>query len=213
MSKGKNTIGRGGFHYVTLNPRCGKTKINYDELYPKFIFDEFITPFDNLPKQYIFNGNTTILIHNDKSKTIVKTMEGDEFDPVMGFLTAFFQKHSGLSKHKANEYLCEVKKKYEETVKPKVEKVTLSTSYGTFPVREEDIEIIEEEPVEEVINDCKFKSEDRVKLMVNCYGMLAGATGKIKFHDGSRMPGVFFDNGKHLYIPERNLELIESEEK
>ena len=67
-----------------------------------------------LPKQYIFNGNATILIHNDETKTIVKTMEGDDFDPLLGFLTAYFQKHSGLSKHKANEYLEEVKKKYEE---------------------------------------------------------------------------------------------------
>lgn len=69
---------------------------------------------NRLPKQYIFNGNATILIHEDNSKTIVKTMEGDDFDPVLGFLTAYFQKHSGLSKNKANDYLLEVRKKYEE---------------------------------------------------------------------------------------------------
>ena len=76
-------------------------------------------PTTNVPERYIFNGNVTILIHKDKSKTIVKTMEGDEFDPVVGFLTAYFQKHSGLSKNKANDYLMEVRKTYEESIKEK----------------------------------------------------------------------------------------------
>lgn len=79
-------------------------------------FGQNLLEITRLPKQYIFNGNTTILIHDDKTKTIVRTMEGDNFDPVLGFLTAYFQKHSGLSKHKANEYLTEVRKKYDESV-------------------------------------------------------------------------------------------------
>lgn len=60
-----------------------------------------------LPKQCIFNEqkNTTVLIWKDGEKTKVKKSKDEKFDKRIAFLTAYFQRHSGLSKTKANEYL------------------------------------------------------------------------------------------------------------
>lgn len=62
---------------------------------------------ENLPKRYIITKEATILFWSDdkKDKTIVKTSKGDKFDKRLGFLTAYFQKHSGLTKTQANKYL------------------------------------------------------------------------------------------------------------
>lgn len=57
------------------------------------------------PKKYIINKGATILFWEDGTKTIVKRGKDDEYDKVKGFLWAYFQKHCGLSKTKANEYL------------------------------------------------------------------------------------------------------------
>lgn len=65
---------------------------------------------NKLPKKYIINDGATILFWEDGTKTIVKRAEDDSFDPVKGFLWAYFQKHSGLSKTKANEYLRNIDK-------------------------------------------------------------------------------------------------------
>ena len=61
-----------------------------------------------LPTRYIVNDGAVILFWSDGDKTIVKRAEDDNFDPVKGFLWAYFQKHSGLSKTKANKYLREI---------------------------------------------------------------------------------------------------------
>lgn len=58
-----------------------------------------------LPKKYIINKNATILFWKNGGKTIVKRSKDDEYNKRLGFLTAFFQKHSGLSKNQANKYL------------------------------------------------------------------------------------------------------------
>ena len=63
-----------------------------------------------LPKRYIINDNAIILFWEDYTKTVVKRSKEDSFDPVKGFLWAYFQKHSGLSKTKANKYLCDLDK-------------------------------------------------------------------------------------------------------
>ena len=62
----------------------------------------------NLPKRYIINKGATILFWEDGSKTVVKRGNEDEYDNVKGFLWAYFQKHSGLSKTQANKYLAEL---------------------------------------------------------------------------------------------------------
>lgn len=58
-----------------------------------------------IPKKYIINKKATILFWEDGTKTIVKRSKDDEYNKRLAFLTAYFQKHCGLSKTKANEYL------------------------------------------------------------------------------------------------------------
>lgn len=58
-----------------------------------------------LPKKYIINDNATILFWDDGTKTVVKREKGDEYNKILGFLWAYFQKNSGLSKTKANKYI------------------------------------------------------------------------------------------------------------
>lgn len=58
-----------------------------------------------LPRRYIINDGATILFWSDGTKTIVKRSKEDEYNKILGFLWAYFQKTSGLSKSKANEYL------------------------------------------------------------------------------------------------------------
>ena len=70
----------------------------------KKIFDE-LTNIDDLPQRYIINKGATILFWADGSKTIVKRCKDDKYNKRLGFLTAYFQKHCGMSKNKANKYL------------------------------------------------------------------------------------------------------------
>lgn len=150
---------------------------------------------NRMPKQYIFNGGATILIFEDNSKVVVKTMEGDEFDPVMGFLTAFFQKYSGLSKNKANDYLVEVRKKYEET----------------HP-------LVVEEGIKKVEEPVKFQNGDRVEVIdaSECDkvgGIKIGDIGTINdIDDDMRCPMIDFDNGKRYPMFSEQLKLIERKE-
>ena len=66
--------------------------------------------YNNLPKKYVINKKkkTTVLLWKDGTKTIVKVSKNDKYDKKLGFLTAYFQKHSGLSRNKANKYLDEL---------------------------------------------------------------------------------------------------------
>lgn len=66
-----------------------------------------------LPEKYKITNKTTTLNWKDGTKTTVKKCEDDEFNPRLAFLTAFFQKYSGLSKNKANKYLSNLE--YTET--------------------------------------------------------------------------------------------------
>lgn len=53
--------------------------------------------FSNMPKikKVIFNNPATIIIWADKSKTVVKCMDGDEWDPEKGFVMAYLTKLIG----------------------------------------------------------------------------------------------------------------------
>lgn len=62
-------------------------------------------PKKELPKKYIINKGATVLFWEDGTKTVVKRAKDDEYNKIMGFLWAYFQKTSGLSRTKANEYL------------------------------------------------------------------------------------------------------------
>lgn len=83
----------------------------------------------NIPSKYIINKGATVLIWEDGTKTIVKRSEGDEYDKVKGFLWAYFQKHSGLSKNKANEYL---KSLLDEDEKKAIELLESGKAFETF---------------------------------------------------------------------------------
>ncbi len=64
-----------------------------------------ISYINELPERYIINKGATILFWEDGSKTIVKRCKDDKYNKRLGFLTAYFQKHCGMSKNKANKYL------------------------------------------------------------------------------------------------------------
>jgi hypothetical protein len=67
---------------------------------------------DKLPTHYIINKKATILFwsENDTNdKTVVRRTKSDKHNARLAFLTAYFQKHSGLSKCKANQYLAGLK--------------------------------------------------------------------------------------------------------
>lgn len=97
-------IGKEGLEYVggdaqikrIDDKKCGYTA-SWD--FEKGFFHQYI------PSRYIINKNATILFWFDGSKTIVKRSKDDAYDKRLGFLTAYFQKHCGMSKNKANKYL------------------------------------------------------------------------------------------------------------
>jgi hypothetical protein len=78
-----------------------KTK---DEI-AKYIAEKY-DKIHNLPRKVFFNDKkkATTLLYGDEA-TVVKTCKGDKYDREKGFLMAFFQKQSGLSKTKAKKYL------------------------------------------------------------------------------------------------------------
>lgn len=86
--------------------------------------NKVLTP---LPTKYILNQDACILFWSDGDKTIVKRAEDDSFDPVKGFLWAYFQKHSGLSKTKANKYLRDIDKENEPTLTIHIDNANLGS--------------------------------------------------------------------------------------
>ena len=59
-------------------------------------------------KKVIFNDPATIVIWEDGTRTVVKTCEGDTFDKTTGYLQAYFQKLSGISKTQSSKFLREL---------------------------------------------------------------------------------------------------------
>ena len=62
-----------------------------------------------MPIRWIRNGPATILFWKDGSKTIVKCNKEDEFDAQKGYLMAFFEKTTGMSKHQIAKLMDEIK--------------------------------------------------------------------------------------------------------
>lgn len=62
-----------------------------------------------LPRKWVINGPATILFWQDGTKTIVKCNEDDEFDAQKGYLMAFFEKTTGMSKHQIAKLMDEIK--------------------------------------------------------------------------------------------------------
>lgn len=86
-----------------------------------------------MPKKYIINHGATILMWDDGEKTIVKRCADDEFNKRLGFLTAFFQHYSGMSKNKANKFLAELEVEDEE-IKTKEIKISGKAQKNKFEV-------------------------------------------------------------------------------
>ena len=58
-----------------------------------------------LPVRQVINKGATILFWADGDKTIVRRSKDDKFDKTKGFLWAYFLKHCGMSRTKANKFL------------------------------------------------------------------------------------------------------------
>lgn len=109
-----------GFLYLMKN------KSSRLPIYPTINYG--FAPIDTkLPKKVIINDGATVLIWDDGDKTIVKKAKDDNFDPVKGFLWAYFQKHSGLSKTKANKYLRDIDKENEPTLTIHIDNANLTS--------------------------------------------------------------------------------------
>lgn len=69
--------------------------------------DIAIRPIPKVPEKYIINKGATIIFWNEdeSDKTVVKLSDGDKYDKRLGFLIAYFQRYSGLSKTQANKFL------------------------------------------------------------------------------------------------------------
>ena len=64
-----------------------------------------INPPAGLPDAVFFQDDKETVVLKKGDKTHVVSNHDDEYDRVYGFLLAYFQMNSGLSKAKANKYL------------------------------------------------------------------------------------------------------------
>lgn len=103
---------------------------------------------------YIINDGATILFWIDGTKTIVKRTQEDKFDKRLAFLTAYFQKNSGLSRTKANKFLANLKV---EEPKEKIKKVKEKDKKVTKVSKTENP--IEEVQLEDLVKEVKKKGE------------------------------------------------------
>lgn len=121
------------------------------------------TPMQKLGIDKItFNNPATIIHHLDGNKTVVKATDNDSFDPIYGFLLAYFQKTSGMTKTQANKFLDEV---------------------NELAVKQELVKSKKKDNKAESSNN-KFKVGDRVLSVI---GFSSGLTGTIKFNDKKLM--------------------------
>ena len=75
--------------------------------------DELLTEMESImkDKKIIFNGKATIVTWEDNTKTVVKCSANDTFDKEKGFLMAFFQKQTGMTKTKVSKFFNNLKNK------------------------------------------------------------------------------------------------------
>lgn len=108
-------------------------------------------------KRYVINENATIIFWEDGDKTIVKRCSDEPFKKELGFLYAYFQKTSGLSKTKANKFIKELK-----VTKPKEKKKKKKDNSQL----EENIKFFQEltDVVPEITRESKFNLGDIVNV-------------------------------------------------
>lgn len=100
---------------------CVMDEVLTNNLFEKY-FGNVIRKENKMPeiKKVIFNGPATIVFWKDNTKTIVKCMPGETFDPEKGILVALYKK---MSNNKQN-YFKDIKK-------------WANTYFSTIPVYEE----------------------------------------------------------------------------
>lgn len=72
-----------------------------------------------LPERVIFSDPATILIWENGDKTVVKTSKGDKYNPLYGFLMAYFKYTSGLNSSKRDKYFKKIMEENEKNEKDK----------------------------------------------------------------------------------------------
>ena len=65
----------------------------------------------------IFNHRTVVLKSDNGDKTVVTATEGDEYNSQFGFLMAYFQRESGLSKTQTAKFMKSLKDEYIRQIK------------------------------------------------------------------------------------------------
>lgn len=88
-----------GPHNLCEGRSCSEAYDNYKEGIEEEVMEY---------KRVIFNKPATIVIWEDGTKTIVKCNKNDKFKKKTGFLMAYFQKTSGLTKHQSSKLLKEI---------------------------------------------------------------------------------------------------------
>lgn len=81
--------------------------------------EEFLLPMNRIllkVKRVVFNNPATIVFWSDGTKTVVKCMDIDDFNPEHGFLQAFYEKMNGDSRTKTNKFLKDLRLQYEEQI-------------------------------------------------------------------------------------------------
>ena len=73
-------------------------------------------------KQMIFNLPATVIEWTDGTKTVVKATKNDLYNPVFGFLMAYFQKNSGMTKTQVGKFCDEIIKQFNEQKEKKNKK-------------------------------------------------------------------------------------------
>lgn len=79
---------------------------------PIFTYGIWNKDYDELPERVIFNNPATILIWENGEKTVVKAMKEDKYDPMIGFLMAYFKYKSGLNSNERERYFNEIMEGY-----------------------------------------------------------------------------------------------------
>lgn len=98
------TLTTTGINSIDLNDVTGKGWVPFDPFIGTFRYDIPKT-ISLLPDEVFFQDDKETVVLKKGNKVHVVSNHDDEYDRVYGFLLAFFQMNSGLSKTKANKYL------------------------------------------------------------------------------------------------------------
>lgn len=146
-----------------LMTKLPKYRIKYE---CEFIGEEKMKKFEKV----IFNEPATIVMWEDKTKTVVKAMDEDTFDPERGFLQAYFEKTSGMSRTQCNKMLADLRKQYEDM---------------NIVVKSEEYEVGDEVVIRKDLKlDVDYGADDIVEEMIPFLGKVVTVSEKIgvKYH-------------------------------